>query len=64
METHDRTCTYCRKRLEIGHDMIGVQHGVNGRQRFIPLEEPLLFCSEPCLRRHYDDVPTLPPRIP
>ena len=59
-----KNCVYCRRTLSIGADALGVQRGVLGHQRFIPLEEPLLFCSEACLHCHYDETPTLPPRIP
>jgi len=45
-------------------DVIAVQHGVQGHHRFVPLEEPLGFCSERCVRNHLDDVPSISPRIP
>jgi len=61
---NDHQCGYCRKRLEIGHDVRGVQHGVVGHKRFIPLDEAVLFCSDECLSRYYNGTPKLPPRIP
>lgn len=45
--------------------MLALARGVLGPRGFIPLEEPVLVCSETCLAKYaepVDDGP--PPRIP
>jgi hypothetical protein len=61
---NDVICTYCKQPLDIGSNTVGVQQGVLGPQRFIPLEEPMLFCSDECVSRAFDHVPKMPPRVP
>lgn len=56
-------CTNCRKELDVGTDVLTVQEGVVGTRGIVPLADPLLFCSEACLRSDFEDgVTTLPRR--
>ena len=48
-------CTACRCEIYEGWDLIEVREGVLGLKGFIPLEEPLLFCSAKCLVEHFED---------
>ncbi|MCK6465304.1 MAG: hypothetical protein L6Q93_10770 [Phycisphaerae bacterium] len=59
-------CARCRRSIEPGADVIGLQDGVLGPRGFIPLEEHRFFCNEDCLRADFDhgDVEKLPRRIP
>ena len=57
-------CAFCRTPLQLGHNIIGAQHGVLGHKGFVPLDEHILVCSEGCLRDYFHDVPAVPPRIP
>lgn len=59
-----KRCTLCRSRLDIGRDAIGAQNGVVGHKRFVPLDDMLLFCSEECIRQHFNGGPKQRPRIP
>ncbi len=69
METDDpRQCANCRKGIDEGRDLIEVREGVLGMRGFVPLEDELLFCSEKCLREHFDigrdDLRKYPRRTP
>ncbi len=66
MENEKSTCPNCRRPLDIGVDVICVEEGVIGMKGFIPLEKPMLFCSEKCLCDYFDlnDLPKVPKRIP
>ncbi len=57
-------CTYCRSKIAIGGDCWGVQQGVMGNERFIPLEDQLIFCSEECVHKHFNGSLRLAERIP
>jgi hypothetical protein len=58
-------CAYCRTQLALGTDVLAVTRGVVGPRGFIPLEEPVLVCSEVCLARYAEPVEDgPPPRIP
>jgi len=59
-------CTQCRRQLGLGEDIISVQFTVLGARGPVPLDQPLLFCDEECLLRHFSDEPPLklPRRIP
>ncbi len=46
-------CAACRKEIEEGMDVFDVQEGVVGLSGFVPLTDPLVFCSEECLRKHF-----------
>ena len=59
-----KRCTYCRKKLDLGEDLVAAQHGVLGPRGFVPLDDYLLLCSEACIARYFEDTPTAPPRIP
>jgi hypothetical protein len=59
-----KKCGYCRTKLDIGRNVIGVQHGVLGHERFIPLDEIVVLCSEECLQKYFDGTPTAKQRIP
>lgn len=47
-------CTECRRELDYGADVLSVQEGVIGPRGVVPVDEPLLFCSEECLRAYFD----------
>ncbi|HOC43268.1 MAG TPA: hypothetical protein PKJ99_09695 [Thermoanaerobaculales bacterium] len=64
MATTRRQCAYCRKTLDIGQDVLGAHHGVLGHQRFIPLDDLVVLCSEECLCHYFNGTPKLPPRVP
>lgn len=66
MEKEKSNCTNCRRKLEIGVDVICVEDGVIGMKGLIPLGKPMLFCSEKCLCDYFDmsDLPSCPGRIP
>jgi hypothetical protein len=58
-------CAYCRASLALGTDVLALTRGVLGPRGFIPLEEPVLLCSEACLARYAEPVEEgPPPRIP
>ena len=61
-----KTCTNCRRELDVGVDATRVDEGVIGLKDFVPLGEPLFFCSEECIRAYYDlsGLPSVPPRVP
>ena len=45
----------CKRKLNIGLDVIGVQNGVIGTRGFIPLEDMILFCNEECLKKYFEN---------
>ena len=49
-------CTACDSEIHLGRDVIRVQEGVMGTKGFVPLSEELYFCTEECLRKHFDDT--------
>ena len=58
-------CAYCRAKLTLGTDTIALTRGVLGPRGFIPLEAPVLVCSEACLAKYTEPVEDgPPPRIP
>lgn len=59
-------CTNCRKELQIGFDVLGVQEGVIGTRGLVPVADLQVFCSEHCVQKYYgdEDVATLPRRTP
>ncbi len=62
-------CAECRKKLELGEDVLTVESGVLGPRGIVPLEEPLVFCSALCMIGQFSgrpsDEPTqLPRRVP
>ena len=57
-------CAYCRAKLDLGRDALAVVHGVVGPRGFIPLEEPVLLCSEACLARFVVPPEEAPRRLP
>lgn len=59
-------CANCRKELQIGVDVLGLQEGVIGTRGLVPLAAMLLFCSEHCLKDYHSDldVATLKRRTP
>lgn len=58
-------CAACRNRLEMGVDALLLQESVVGPRGTVPLADPLLFCSEECLRAHLgdDEVHRRPRRV-
>ena len=60
----EHQCTFCRSKIEIGMDCWAAQQGVMGSERFIPLEDQMIFCSEECVHKHYNSAPKLAERIP
>ena len=60
-------CTNCRRELDVGNDVWSLHEGVIGTRGVVPLADPEVFCSEACLRAHFDEgenVATLARRIP
>ena len=58
-------CTNCRQELHVGVDVLNVEEGVIGTRGVVPLADPLPFCSEACLREHFEEgVTTLARRTP
>lgn len=61
-------CAQCRRELDYSSDVIEVLQGVIGNKGVVPLNEPLRFCSEECLREYFDyetgNLPSYPKRIP
>lgn len=50
----ERKCTYCQTDLAIGVKAIEVREGLVSPKRFVPLGEQMLFCSDECIRCHYN----------
>ena len=50
-------CVMCRRDLDLGMDVYGVQQGVIGQRGFVPLEleDWTLCCCEPCLSEYYGE---------
>ncbi len=59
-----RICTLCRARLDVGVNCWATRQGVMGNERFIPLEEKSLFCSEECVHRHFNGSMRLTRKLP
>ena len=59
-------CSQCRRKLELGVDVITVEKCVIGPRGIVPLGELENFCSEGCLIDFYSDIdiPNIPRRIP
>ena len=60
------SCAQCRRELALGEDILVVQFSVLGARGPVPLDEPLLFCDESCVKRYFSDEPVqkMPRRIP
>ena len=65
-DEQQKKCAQCRCKLAYGEEVISVQEAVIGPRGLVPLDEPLLFCSEDCLSEHLGggEVTSLPRRIP
>ena len=48
-------CAYCNKKLYLGVDAIDAKKGVIGPRGFVPVDEQLLFCSDACICKYFDD---------
>ena len=59
-------CSQCRRKLELGVDVITVEKCVIGPRGIVPLGELENFCSEECLIDFYSDIniPHIDRRIP
>lgn len=57
-------CANCREKIELGQAVIGAHQGVLGPRGFVPLEEPLLLCTEECTSDHYQPAEKGQERIP
>ena len=59
-------CSQCRRKLELGVDVITVEKCVIGPRGIVPLGELENFCSEECLIEFYSDtdLPHIDRRIP
>ena len=59
-------CSHCRRKLELGVDVITVEKCVIGPRGIVPLGELENFCSEECLIDFYSDIdiPHIDRRIP
>ncbi len=49
-------CSQCRRKLELGIDVITVEKCVLGPRGIVPLGELENFCSEECLIDFYSDT--------
>ena len=49
-------CTSCRRKLDVGQDVIAVEKCVVGMRGIVPLDANLKYCSEACLIEYFDDV--------
>jgi len=61
-----KKCANCRRDLDLGVDVLSVGEGVIGMKGFVPLESPMFFCCEKCLKEYIDldDLPSMPGRLP
>ena len=61
-------CRQCDATIQLGEDIRQLVEGVLGPRGFVPLESPLNFCSEACLRGYVsgtdEHITKLPRRIP
>ena len=59
-------CSQCRRKLELGVDVITVEKCVIGPRGIVPLGELENFCGEECLIDFYSDIdiPHIDRRIP
>ena len=59
-------CSQCRRKLELGVDVITVEKCVIGPRGIVPLGELENFCNEECLIDFYSDIdiPHIDRRIP
>ena len=59
-------CSQCKRKLELGVDVITVEKSVVGHKGIVPLGESENFCSEKCLIDFYNDtdIPHIDRRIP
>ena len=59
-------CSQCRRKLELGVDVITVEKCVYGPRGVVPLGELENFCGEGCLVDFYNDtdIPHIDRRIP
>ncbi|OHB49715.1 MAG: hypothetical protein A2Y10_06035 [Planctomycetes bacterium GWF2_41_51] len=59
-------CSQCRKKLELGVDVITVEKSVLGPRGIVPLGEIEYFCCEACIADFYSnvDIPHIDRRIP
>ena len=48
-------CSQCRRKLELGVDVITVEKCVIGPRGIVPLGKLENFCSEECLLNFYND---------
>ena len=67
--TKSTVCANCRKRIDLGKDLLIVEKGVLGPRGPIPLSEPMTFCSDSCTSNYFngisdEDLDQFPPRIP
>jgi hypothetical protein len=66
IEKETDRCASCRRELHHGADVMAAQQGVMGPRGLVPLEDPILFCSEGCLSEYYSgaEVAVVKRRIP
>lgn len=59
-------CSQCRKKIELGVDVVTVEKCVLGPRGIVPLGEIEYFCDEDCLADFYNntDIPDISRRIP
>lgn len=61
-----KRCMNCRRKLELGVDVICVEEGVIGPRGIVPLKEVLFFCDDGCIASYFGngEVVTLKRRVP
>jgi hypothetical protein len=59
-----KKCATCDRSLDLGVEVIRTEIGVMGGQGFVPLEDPMIFCSDKCADDYFRLEDSFPPRIP
>lgn len=63
---YKRRCEQCEYEFQLGDSLYIVDEAVDGPRGIVPLEMPLFFCTDKCLREHFDNggVEMVSRRIP
>lgn len=65
-EEEKHPCAQCHDGVRLGVNAWQLAEGVIGPRGFVPLEDPLILCSDDCVRRYFKEHPayTMQRRIP
>jgi len=47
-------CATCRRKLNEGDDALQLEEAILGSHGVVPLDKPILFCSEQCLKDFFN----------